>query len=81
MNEINEIKEAFETTLRAIAPDVEVNYAEGEATLVVEIHSPKNAGAIIGKGGKTINAIRSVFGSVFRSTSKFRNVRIDYVDK
>ncbi len=68
------MKELIETAIRALAdhPDrVRVVEMEGEKTLLFEVRChPDDLGKIIGKGGRTIGALRTLATAIAHRTGR-----------
>lgn len=76
------MKELLTHILEGILPDTEVTVEEEEADgiITLKVHAPQDQiGKIIGKGGKTINAIKSIVK--IRAIKENKRIEIDIVEK
>ncbi|MEM8628998.1 MAG: KH domain-containing protein [Chlamydiota bacterium] len=61
--------------------DVSINEIEGTNTKILELHVPKpDIGKIIGKGGKTINALRTLVMAVASRDHNRTRVNLEIVE-
>lgn len=68
------VKELLEKLVKALVEhpeDVAINPVEGESTVVFEVQlNPDDTGQVIGKKGRTINALRTIIRSSAHTGSK-----------